>query len=46
MTTKELIHFKRSYGLNEVALVPSSFTLDPDIVDISTKIGNLKLNIL
>ncbi|MEK9726515.1 MAG: GuaB3 family IMP dehydrogenase-related protein [Candidatus Margulisiibacteriota bacterium] len=45
MTTKELIHFKRSYGLNEIALVPSSFTIDPDIVDISTKIGDLKLNI-
>ena len=45
MTTKELVHFKRSYGLNEIALVPSSFTLDPNIVDISTKIGNLKLNI-
>ena len=42
MTTKELIHFKRSYGLNE-GLVPSSFTLDPDIVDISTKLGNLNL---
>ena len=45
MSTKELIHFKRSYGLNEIALVPSSCTLDPDIVDISTKIGNLKLDI-
>ena len=45
MTTKETIRFKRSYGLNEIALVPSSLTLDPDIVDISTKIGNLKLNI-
>ena len=45
MSTKESIHFKRSYGLNEIALVPSSYTLDPDIVDISTKIGKLKLNI-
>ena len=45
MASKELIHFKRSYGLNEIALVPSSYTLDPDIVDISTKIGDLKLNI-
>ena len=45
MATKELIHFKRSYGLNEIALVPSSYTLDPEIVDISTKIGNLKLQI-
>ena len=45
MTTKRSNHFKRSYGLNEVALVPSSYTLDPDIVDISTKIGNLKLEI-
>ena len=46
MTTRELIHFKRSYGLDEIALVPSSYTLDPDIVDISTKIGSLKLKIL
>ena len=45
MATQDLDHFKRSYGLNEVALVPSSYTLDPDIVDISTKIGNLKLEI-
>lgn len=45
MTAKEFIHFKRSYGLNEIALVPSSYTLDPDIVDISTKIGDLKLEI-
>lgn len=45
MTTKELIHFKRSYGLNEIALVPSSYTIDPDIVDISTTIGDLKLDI-
>ena len=44
-TTKEFVHFKRSYGLNEIALVPSSHTLDPDIVDISTKIGPLKLQI-
>lgn len=45
MNTKEFKHFKRSYGLNEIALVPSSYTLDPDIVDISTKIGALKLDI-
>ncbi|MBL6723092.1 MAG: GuaB3 family IMP dehydrogenase-related protein [Candidatus Margulisbacteria bacterium] len=45
MSTKELIHFKRSYGLNEIALVPSSLTLDPNIVDISTTIGKLKLDI-
>jgi IMP dehydrogenase len=45
MSTKELIHFKRSYGLNEIALVPSSLTLDPKIVDISTTIGKLKLDI-
>jgi IMP dehydrogenase len=45
MATKELIHFKRSYGLNEIALVPSSYTLDPDIVDISTTLGDLTLPI-
>lgn len=42
---KEITHFKRSYGLNEIALVPSSCTLDPDIVDISTKLGNIELAI-
>jgi IMP dehydrogenase len=45
MPTKQSIQFKRSYGLNEIALVPSSYTLDPDIVDISTKIGDLSLKI-
>lgn len=37
--------FTRSYGLDEIALVPSSVTLDPDIVDISTTIAGLKLEI-
>ncbi len=45
MSTREINQFKRSYGLNEIALVPSSRTLDPELVDISTKIGNFKLDI-
>ena len=38
-------NFRRSFGFNEIALVPSMATLDPDLVDISTNIGNLKLDI-
>lgn len=37
--------FERAYGFDEIALVPSSVTLDYDMVDISVKIGNIKLEI-
>ncbi len=37
--------FPRAYGLDEVALVPSSRTLDPDMVDISTSIAGIKMRI-
>lgn len=37
--------FNRSYGLDEIALIPTSQTLDLDLVDISTKISNFTLNI-
>ena len=37
--------FTRSYGLNEIALVPSNITIDPELVDISTKIANLRKGI-
>ena len=30
--------FKRTYGLDEIALVPSDITLDIDLVDISKTI--------
>lgn len=33
----------RAYGLNEIALVPSDITIDPELVDISTEIAGLKL---
>ncbi len=36
---------KRVYGFDEVAIVPGSLTIDPDDVDISTKIGNITLKI-
>ena len=42
---KEPRNFRRSFGFNEIALVPSMATLDPDLVDISTTIGNLSLDI-
>ena len=37
--------FTRSYGLNEVALVPSDITVDPELVNISTDIAGVKLDI-
>lgn len=37
--------FNRAYGLNEIALVPSNLTLDPDLPDISTKLANITLDI-
>lgn len=36
---------KRAYGFDEIALVPSTTTVDIDDVDISTKIGNIELKI-
>jgi len=36
---------KRVYGFDEVAIVPGTITIDPEDVDISTKIGNIKLEI-
>ena len=37
--------FSKAYGLNEIALVPSDVTIDPQLVDISTEIASLKLKI-
>tara|TARA_A100001015_G_C14929140_1_gene687725 strand:+ start:111 stop:1262 length:1152 start_codon:yes stop_codon:yes gene_type:complete len=37
--------FTRAYGLNEIALVPSSTTIDTDLVDISVEIAGMKLEI-
>ena len=37
--------FTRSYGLNEIALVPSNITIDPELVDISTKIAGVTLKL-
>ena len=34
---------RRAYGFDEIALVPGSVTLNPAEVDISTKIGDVKL---
>lgn len=36
---------RRAYGLDEIALVPSPVAIDPDDVDVSLVIGNLKLEI-
>ncbi len=35
--------FQRAYGFDEVALVPSDRTIDPDLVDISTTIAGIHL---
>jgi IMP dehydrogenase len=37
--------FQRAYGFDEVALSPSDITLDPELVDISSTIAGIKLNI-
>jgi IMP dehydrogenase len=42
IATKE---FKRAYGLDEIALVPSDQTIDFDLVDISTTIAGIKMEI-
>ncbi|MFN3420093.1 MAG: IMP dehydrogenase, partial [Armatimonadota bacterium] len=36
---------RRAYGLDEIALVPAPVAVDPDDVDVSLTIGNLKLDI-
>ena len=35
----------RAFGLDEIALVPSSLTLDPELVDPSTNIANIQLDV-
>lgn len=37
--------FNRAYGLDEIALVPSSKTIDFDMVDISVTIAGLKMEV-
>ena len=34
---------RRAYGFDEIALVPGAVTMNPEEVDISTKIGNIRL---
>ncbi|MFA5859833.1 MAG: GuaB3 family IMP dehydrogenase-related protein [Elusimicrobiota bacterium] len=36
---------RRAYGFDEVAIVPGECTLDPDEIDITTKIGDIELKI-
>src|ERR1019366_2270234 len=36
---------RRAYGFDEIALVPGDFTVNPDEVDTSLMIGELKLDI-
>ncbi|MBU1128184.1 MAG: GuaB3 family IMP dehydrogenase-related protein [Candidatus Omnitrophica bacterium] len=36
---------RRSYGFDEIALVPRDLTIDPDDVDTSCEIGGIKLDI-
>ena len=36
---------RRAYGFDEIALVPGALTVNPEEVDITTKIGPLKLEI-
>ena len=36
---------RRCYGFDEIALVPGSMTLDPDMVETSLQLGDIKLDI-
>ncbi len=36
---------RRTYGFDEIALVPGARTADPDVCDISTKLGNHELKV-
>ena len=36
---------RRSYGFDEVAIVPGNLTIDPEEVDISVKFGRMKLRL-
>ena len=36
---------RRSYGFDEIALVPGNLTINPNDVDINCEIGNIKLGI-
>ena len=36
---------RRAYGFDEIALVPSTKTIDIDDVDVTTKLGNLELKV-
>ena len=45
MTTSTEKQFNRAYGLDEVALVPSDITLDYELVDISTTIAGIKMDL-
>ena len=45
MTTSTEKQFNRAYGLDEVALVPSDITLDFELVDISTTIAGIKMDL-
>jgi IMP dehydrogenase len=36
---------RRGYGFDEVALVPGAVTIDPELCDVSTNIGSLKLEL-
>jgi IMP dehydrogenase len=44
-TQPKIKEFKRAYGLNEIALVPSDRTMDIDLVDISVEIAGIKMKI-
>jgi len=37
--------FDKAYGLDEIALVPTKVTVDPKLVDLSTKLGNMNLKV-
>ena len=43
-TTIKTKTFTRAYGLDEIALVPSTITIDTELVDTSVEIAGIKLD--
>lgn len=42
---RELKELQQAYGFDDVAIVPGDITLNPDMVDISTSFGGIKMDI-
>ena len=45
MTTPQFKQLRRSYGFDEVAIVPGEITINPDQTDIDLRIGNFTFSV-